>query len=211
MKRFDSNRDKMFSVCPFYKRLEKDRNRINEICGSCHNNELEDLLAGVHKNKLSCIYCHSNHGIMKATLDLIRPEKCSECHKYPNIAPVKDEFRKAETVLLATESHLSRYKNEMPELYNKYTQKINLARQNMKVQRHRLKRDEISSNANHILLLSGHIRKEIAYEQERIKFKRIITIGVIIIIILAIIGVLYYLYQYYKWRRTLNRNIFFKE
>ncbi len=205
LKKTESPKDRIFSACPFYKKPKYDRHKINEICGNCHKQEYEDLLNGVHKNKLDCVYCHYSHGIKKASLDIIRPDRCSSCHRYPDIAPVKDEFRKAETILLATESHLNRFRSEMPEIYEKYTSKINLSRENMKSQRHRFIRADISSNSNYILLLSGHIRKEINSELERIKVRRLITIAIAIIIMLAITGVLYYLYQYYKWRRTLNK------
>jgi len=200
-----SYRERIFSVCPFYKKNIWDRNRKNETCGNCHKKEYEDLLSGVHKNKLDCVFCHSNHGIERATLDIIRPDRCSSCHRYPDIAPVKDEFRKSETVLMASESQLSRIKDDLPELYEKYTMKVSSARDLMKTQRHKLSRLDITSNSNYILLLSGHIRKEIASEQEKMRVKRIITIGIIIIIMLAITGILYYIYQYYKWRRTLNK------
>lgn len=206
MKNILTNRDKIFSVCPFYKTPKKDRHKINSICGSCHKKEYEDFTSGVHKNKLECLYCHSNHGIRKASLDIIRPDKCSLCHRYPDIAPVKDEFRKAETILLASESYLNKYSRDIPDLYQKFIQKINLARENMRIQRHRFSKTEITSNSNYILLLSGHIRKEITTELDRIKVKRLILIGIMLIIFLAIIGILYYLYQYLKWRRTLNIN-----
>ncbi len=198
-------RDKIYSSCPAYKKAFKDRHKINEMCGGCHKNQLEDLLSGVHKNKLDCVYCHSNHGIKKASLDIINPDRCSSCHRYPDVAPVKDEFRKAETVILATESFLKRYQTDMPEIYERYTREINLSRENMKSQHHKLLKADISSYSNHILLLSGHIRKELTAELERRKVKRLITSGVGIIIFLAIMGILYYLYQYYKWRRTLNK------
>ncbi|MCX7958253.1 MAG: hypothetical protein N3B13_04335 [Deltaproteobacteria bacterium] len=205
LKKNITERDRIFSVCPFYKKIRKDRHRTNELCGGCHQKEYEDFISGVHKNRLDCTYCHSNHGIKKASLDIIRPDKCSSCHRYPDIAPVRDEFRKAETVLLATESHLAKYRTDMPELYNKYSQKLNIARMNMKSQRHRFSRADITSNSNYILLLSGHIRKEINSEAERTKIKKIIYMGIALIIILALTGLLYYLYQYYKWRRTLNK------
>lgn len=200
-----SKRDDIFGSCPLYGSSSKDKNKINELCGGCHQKELEDLSSGVHRAKLYCTYCHSNHGIKKASLDIIRPERCSSCHKYPNIAPVKDEFRKAETILLAAESYLSKYRAEFPDIYEKYTSKINLAREQMRSQRHRLGRADISSNMNYILLLSGHIRKEINREIENQRVKRIITGGITLIILLAITGLLYYVYQYVKWRRTLNK------
>jgi hypothetical protein len=200
-----SQRGRIFSACPLYKRNFQDTNKINETCGACHKREYEDFLSGVHRNKLNCVYCHSNHGIEGATLDIIRPEKCSTCHRYPDVAPVKDEFRKAETILMASESYLSRIHEDMPEIFDKYTKKIASARDSMRTQRHRFSRVDITSNSNYILLLSGHIRKEITAEQERIKVRRIINTGIGIIIMLAITGVLYYIYQYYKWRRTLNR------
>ncbi len=205
IKRQDSSRDKIYSICPFYKTPLGDKNRINEICGGCHKEEYEDFLSGVHRTKLDCVYCHNNHGIKKASLDIIKPEKCSTCHRYPNIAPVRDEFRKAETILLSTESFLKDKKDRMPDLYNQFTLKIKTARSMMKSQHHRLSRTDITSNANHILLLSGHIRKETNMEVDRIKLRNIIRLGVIIIIILAISGVLYYLYRYIEWRRTLNK------
>lgn len=204
-KRANSTREQILSACPFYNAHRKDRNGINELCGTCHREEYEDLLSGVHRNRLDCIYCHSNHGIKKASLDIIRPEKCSPCHRYPDIAPLRDEFKKAETVLLSSESFLRDKKEKMPNLYNTFTIKISAARSMMKSQHHRLLRSDITSNTHHILLLSGHIRKEITAEAERMRIRYIIKLSIYLIIVLAIVGVLYYLYQYIEWRRTLNK------
>ncbi|MCX7944149.1 MAG: hypothetical protein N2746_06535 [Deltaproteobacteria bacterium] len=212
IKRSNKKRDKIFSSCPFYKKLKREHHSINELCGVCHKKIFDDFLSGVHKNKLDCVYCHSNHGINKPTLDIIRPERCATCHRYPDIAPVKDEFRKAESILISTEAFLDKKKSELPlDIYQKYSQKIKLARDNMRSQRHRFIRQEISSNSNYILLLSGHIRKEVNSELERMKIKKYINIGIWLIIMLAITGVLYYLYHYYRWRKMLEKNNFIKE
>lgn len=204
-KRITSSKERIFSACPFYKSPRKERSGINEMCATCHREEYDDLLSGVHKNRLDCIYCHGNHGIKKASLDIIRPERCSSCHRYPDIASVRDEFRKVETILLSSESFLRDKKEKMPEIYNMFTSRISVARTMMKRQHHRLSRSDITSNTNHILLLSGHIRKEVTTEAKRIRIRSLINLGIYSIIILAIIGVLYYLYRYIEWRRTLHK------
>lgn len=204
-RRITSSKEEIFSACPFYNFPRKDRSGINEMCGTCHREEYDDLLSGVHKSRLDCTYCHGNHGIKKASLDIIRPERCSSCHRYPNIATVRDEFRKAETILLSSESFLRDKKEEMPEIYNMFTQRILVAKTMMKRQHHRLSRSDIISNTNHILLLSGHIRKEATSEAKRLRIRSLMNLGICLIIVLAIIGVLYYLYRYIEWRRTLHK------
>lgn len=84
---------------------EKD---IPEICGRCHIGVKRDYLASAHGKALgkggpSCVTCHGNHAIIRASLALINERSCSRCHSYERAGELKDAMVKTETLITTME------------------------------------------------------------------------------------------------------------
>lgn len=67
---------------------------IPDFCGRCHIGVKEDYLASHHGQALGaggpqCVTCHSNHSIVKASLDLINQQDCTRCHEFGRAQTIK--------------------------------------------------------------------------------------------------------------------------
>jgi len=74
---------------------------IPAFCGRCHPGVLKDYLASAHGRKLgqggpTCFTCHSNHAIMKASLDLINEKSCTRCHSFERARAIRDAMQQTE-------------------------------------------------------------------------------------------------------------------
>jgi hypothetical protein len=68
---------------------------IPDFCGRCHIGVKEDYLASHHGQALGaggpqCVTCHSNHSIVKASLDLINQQDCTRCHEFGRAKTIKE-------------------------------------------------------------------------------------------------------------------------
>ncbi len=88
---------------------------IPAFCGRCHVGVLEDYRASAHGQALGaggpqCVTCHSNHRIQRASIDLINPQDCSQCHEYGRA----EELRQA---VSGTDALISGLETDLAELH----------------------------------------------------------------------------------------------
>jgi len=74
---------------------------IPAFCGRCHPGVMKDYLASAHGRALgkggpTCVTCHSNHQVLKASLDLINEKSCTRCHSFERARTIKAAMQQTE-------------------------------------------------------------------------------------------------------------------
>ncbi|GFO56894.1 cytochrome c [Geomonas sp. Red276] len=74
---------------------------IPAFCGRCHVGVMKDYLASAHGKRLGkggphCVTCHSNHKVLKASLDIINEKTCTQCHTFERAAAIKAAMQQTE-------------------------------------------------------------------------------------------------------------------
>ncbi|WP_224985065.1 cytochrome c3 family protein [Geomonas agri] len=77
---------------------EKD---IPAFCGRCHPGVYKDYLSSAHGRALgaggpTCVTCHSNHQVVKASLALINEKSCTRCHSFDRARAIRDAMQQTE-------------------------------------------------------------------------------------------------------------------
>lgn len=93
---------------------EKD---IPAFCGRCHVGVLKDYLASAHgmalgKGGPTCVTCHSNHLVVKASLDLINEKSCTRCHSFERAQTIKSAMQQTENLIIATDTKIGSFKSQ---------------------------------------------------------------------------------------------------
>lgn len=88
---------------------------IPSICGRCHVGVLKDFLASAHGRALgeggpTCVTCHSNHLVLKASLSLINEKTCSQCHSYERARLIHDAMAQTEAGIVAMDVRIGDFK-----------------------------------------------------------------------------------------------------
>mgnify|MGYP002397531159 CR=1 FL=1 len=89
-----------------------DSTEIPDFCGRCHIGVRDDYLASAHgqarlEGGPHCVNCHSNHRVAAASLDLIDPQLCSNCHRYERAERLKKALTKTESSMTGLEQELA--------------------------------------------------------------------------------------------------------
>jgi Cytochrome c7 and related cytochrome c len=74
---------------------------IPETCGRCHVGVLKDFLGSAHGKRLgnggpTCVTCHGNHAVKKASLEIINEVNCTKCHPYERARLMKQAMQETE-------------------------------------------------------------------------------------------------------------------
>lgn len=90
---------------------------IPAFCGRCHVGVLKDYLSSLHGKALgrggpTCVTCHENHHVVKASLELINEKNCSRCHSYQQAAKIKGVMARTESRILAIDTGISNFKQQ---------------------------------------------------------------------------------------------------
>ncbi len=90
---------------------------IPAFCGRCHVGVLKDYLASAHGKALgkggpTCVTCHSNHLVVKASLEIINEKRCSQCHSYERAKVIRDAMQETEGMIVAIDKRITAYKGE---------------------------------------------------------------------------------------------------
>jgi hypothetical protein len=98
------NRSRGFLGAP--KELE-----IPAFCGRCHPGVMKDYLASAHGKMLgkggpTCITCHSNHAVLKATLDLINEKSCTRCHSFERAKAIREAMQQTEGSIVSIDKRI---------------------------------------------------------------------------------------------------------
>jgi len=87
---------------------------IPAFCGRCHVGVMHDYLASAHGKMLgrggpTCVTCHSNHQVFKASLDLINEKSCGRCHSFERARLLRAAMQETEGMIVAMDQRLSAY------------------------------------------------------------------------------------------------------
>lgn len=88
---------------------------IPAFCGRCHVGVMKDYLDSAHGRALgkggpTCVTCHGNHHVLKASLELINEKSCSRCHSYGRARTIRDAMQETEARIVATELRINSFK-----------------------------------------------------------------------------------------------------
>lgn len=85
------------------------------FCGRCHVGVMREYLASAHGRTLgkggpTCVTCHGNHQVLKASLELINEKSCSRCHSYDRARTIRDAMQETEGMIVAAEVRINAFK-----------------------------------------------------------------------------------------------------
>ena len=88
---------------------------IPAFCGRCHVGVMKDYLQSKHGKALgkggpTCVTCHSNHLVAKASLDLISEKNCTTCHSFERASKIKNAMQSTESKILSVDQRINSYK-----------------------------------------------------------------------------------------------------
>ena len=88
---------------------------IPAFCGRCHVGVMKDYLASAHGRALgkggpTCVTCHGNHQVLKASLELINEKSCSRCHSYDRARTIKAAMQETEGKIVIAEARINAFK-----------------------------------------------------------------------------------------------------
>jgi hypothetical protein len=90
---------------------------IPAFCGRCHVGVLKDYQSSLHGKALgrggpTCVTCHGNHLVLKASLELINEKNCSRCHSYQQAAKIKGVMARTEGRIVAIDTGIAKFKQQ---------------------------------------------------------------------------------------------------
>ena len=88
---------------------------IPAFCGRCHVGVMKDYLVSAHgrmlgKGGATCVTCHGNHQVVKASLELINEKSCSRCHSFERAKIIRDAMQETEKMIVAIDGRVTAYK-----------------------------------------------------------------------------------------------------
>lgn len=88
---------------------------IPAFCGRCHVGVMKEYLASAHGRALgkggpTCVTCHGNHLVLKASLELISEKSCSRCHSFDRARSIRDAMQETEGMIVSIEGRINAYK-----------------------------------------------------------------------------------------------------
>jgi hypothetical protein len=88
---------------------------VPSFCGRCHVGVFKDYLASAHGRMLgkggpTCVTCHGNHQVVKASIELINEKSCSRCHSFERAGVIRAAMQETETMILAIDGRISAFK-----------------------------------------------------------------------------------------------------
>lgn len=89
--------------------------QIPSFCGRCHVGVMNDYLKSAHGKALgkggpTCVTCHGNHHVLKASLEIINEKTCSRCHSYERARLIKEAMLSTDRRMIAIEYKIRDFK-----------------------------------------------------------------------------------------------------
>ena len=90
---------------------------IPAFCGRCHVGVQKDYLQSAHGRALgrggpTCVTCHGNHKVAKASLDIINEKTCTQCHNFDRARIIRDAMLQTEGLIVSLDREINRFKGE---------------------------------------------------------------------------------------------------
>jgi hypothetical protein len=90
---------------------------IPVFCGRCHVGVLESFRTSAHgkatgKGGPTCVTCHANHRVRKATLDLINEKSCGSCHSFEGSRLIREAMAATESRIVALDRRIGGLKGK---------------------------------------------------------------------------------------------------
>jgi hypothetical protein len=90
---------------------------IPDFCGRCHVGVMKDYLQSAHGRTLgkggpTCVTCHSNHMVLKASLNIINEKNCTQCHSYEQSRAIKEAMEQTEGLIVSIGGDIDAFKGE---------------------------------------------------------------------------------------------------
>jgi hypothetical protein len=91
--------------------------QIPSFCGRCHVGVLKDYRSSLHGKALgkggpTCVTCHGNHKVVKASLELINDKACSSCHSFRQAELIKRLMAKTEKRILDIDAGIASFRQK---------------------------------------------------------------------------------------------------
>ncbi len=87
--------------------------RVPDFCGKCHVGILKNFQESGHGRALrssgkgpNCVTCHGDHGIQKASINIINEQLCTKCHSYERVKIMKQALFVTENKMNGIEKNL---------------------------------------------------------------------------------------------------------
>jgi hypothetical protein len=90
---------------------------IPAFCGRCHPGVMKDYLASAHGRALgkggpTCVTCHGNHAVAKASLGLINEKSCTRCHSFERARAIRDAMQQTESYIVGIDGRIRGFQAE---------------------------------------------------------------------------------------------------
>ncbi len=90
---------------------------IPAFCGRCHVGVMKDYLGSAHGRALghggpTCVTCHSNHLVVKASLDIINEKTCTQCHSFERARIIREAMKQTELHIVAIDGSIEGFKRK---------------------------------------------------------------------------------------------------
>lgn len=90
---------------------------IPAFCGRCHVGVKKDYMQSAHGRALgkggpTCVTCHSNHLVVKASLDIINEKTCTQCHSFERARIIKAAMQQTEGMIVSITGKIDGFKSE---------------------------------------------------------------------------------------------------
>ncbi|HAZ12474.1 MAG: hypothetical protein A2X86_16760 [Bdellovibrionales bacterium GWA2_49_15] len=179
----------------------KTKEDVIAVCGSCHQQPLENFLKGAHNlsKKLprqpNCVTCHGSHGIQIPSAALIAEPLCSSCHDVSQPRRIYRAIFEAEKELDETEVLINAAKGKI-ENSAQLDEQLKQTRSKLHGLSHTLNLFEITRNASAASDFAESVKAKLAPKLAGIKWGQVTkVVGIIILILLlgtgAFIGIRY--------------------
>lgn len=89
---------------------------IPAFCGRCHVGVEKDYRSSAHGRALgrggpTCVTCHGNHKVIKASLELINEKSCSRCHSFERARLIREAMQETEGVIASIDNKIKGFRS----------------------------------------------------------------------------------------------------
>jgi len=90
---------------------------IPVFCGRCHVGVLKDYQRSAHGRALgkggpTCVTCHGNHKVARASLDIINEKTCTQCHSFERARIIREAMQQTEGLIVSIDRDVNHFKGE---------------------------------------------------------------------------------------------------